>query len=102
MLNYPSLDKHFEAPTTSFSQVPETGLSGVPRKRTSSQLTELQLSELKKKFKSDPYIKGIEKELLANNLGITTTAVTNWFSWERIKLKRHLSNEAHNATIVTA
>ena len=84
--------------------MPETGHSGVPRKRAGfySQFTELQLSELEKKFKSDPHIKGIEKELLANNLGITLSAVANWFSCKRRKLKRHLSNEVRNATVVTA
>ena len=75
----------------------------VPRKRKPTvRFTDYQLSELKKRFKSDPYIKGIEKELIAKNLGTTQTAVQRWFKVERMKLKRNLANEASNVTVVTA
>ena len=74
----------------------------VPRKRKPTvRFTEYQLSELKKRFKIDPYIKGREKELMAKNLDTTQTAVTNWFNVERMKLKRNLSNEACNVTVLT-
>ena len=72
------------------------------KRRTSSQFTDYQLSALKKRFKSDQYIKGKEKILLAKNLGISPTAVRIWFNLERRKLKRHLANKASNATGVTA
>ena len=96
-------DKHFESPTTFLSQVRETELKGVPCKRTATyRLAECQVSELKKRFKSDPFITGIEKELMAKNLGLTQAAVTNWFCRER-KRKRNLLNKARNATtVVTA
>ena len=78
------LGKHSEAPTTCLSQVSGTEHRGVLGKRTpQSRFTEYQLSELKKRFKSDPYITGVEKELMAKNLGTTTIAITNWFSRKR-------------------
>ena len=96
------LGKRFEAPTTFLSQVSETEHGGVLGKRTkASRFTEYQLSEMKKRFKRDPNIKGIEKELMVKNLGITQTAVTNWFSRKR-RLERNLVNTARNATVVTA
>ena len=100
MLNKTSLDKHFETQTTSFSQESKIEHRGVPCKRpSSSRFTEHQLSELNKRFRSDPFIKGTEKELLAKNLGLTLTAVKNWFYYERNKLKQRLANEASNATV---
>ena len=72
----------------------------VPRKRrTTVELTEYQLSELEKRFKSDPYIKGAEKELMAKNLGITKVLVEKWFHYER-RRKRNLAKEASNATVI--
>ena len=56
---------------------------------------------MRKRFKSDPYITGNEKELMAKNLGITRNAITNWFSRER-RLKQGLVKEARNATVLTA
>ena len=44
------------------------------KRASSSRFTEYQLSKLNR-FKSDPFIKGKEKELLAKNLGTTMTAV---------------------------
>ena len=100
MLNKTFLGEDFEAPTTSFSQVSKTEHRGVPcRRASSSRFTEYQLSELNKRFKSDPYIKGVEKEFLAKNLDITLTAVENYFYLERKRLKRHLANQASNATV---
>ena len=76
---------------------------GVSRKRKPPfRFTEYQLSELRKRFKSDPYITGIEKELLANHLGITLTAVKNWFKRERLRLNGSRASEASNVTIVPA
>ena len=74
---------------------------GVSCKRRYSRFTEYQLSELEKRFKIDPYIKGMEKVLIAENLGSTQTAVAEWFSSKR-KRKRRLANEASNATVVIA
>ena len=83
------------------SQVSGMEYGGVPRKRKKRfQFTEYQRFELEKKFKSDPYIKGIEKKRMAENLGITMTALTNWFKTHR-RLERNLANEVSNATIVT-
>ena len=62
------------------------------KRRAIFQLTEDQLSELTKRFKFDPYIKGKERKLLAKSLGITPSAVTIWFSLQRMKLIRNLSN----------
>ena len=79
LLNKTSLDKNSEAPTTSISQVSKTQHRRVPCKRASpSRLTEYQLCELKKRFKSDACIKGVEKELLAKSFGITQSAARNW------------------------
>ena len=73
----------------------------VPRKRARPfHFTEYQLSAMEKKFKKDPHIKGIEKKLMAKNLGITPIALANWFSAQRY-LERKLANEINNATIVT-
>ena len=100
MLNKISLDEHFEAQATSFSQVSKAEHKGVPSKRaSSSRFTEYQLSELNKRFKSDPYIKGTDKELFAKNLGITMATVKSWFCRERKRLKQCLANEASNATV---
>ena len=74
---------------------------GVSCKRSYSRFTEYQLSELEKRFKIDPYIKGMEKVLMAENLGSTQTAVAEWFRSKR-KRKRRLANEASNATVVIA
>ena len=77
---------------------------GVPRKRKALvRFTDYQLSELEKRFKGDPYIKGIEKELVAKNLGTTQAALTAWFYLKR-RQTRQLANEAtcSNATVVTA
>ena len=94
------LEKRIGAPAASVSQLSMKGRSVVPCKRTtSSRFTQYQLSELSKRFTTDPYIRGIEKELLAKHLGITMTAISNWFHLERMRLKRHLTNEARNATI---
>ena len=76
---------------------------GLPCKRTStSRYTEHQVSELKKRFKSDPYIKGIEKEKMAKNLGITQKAIKDWFFSQRVRLKRGLANKYGNGTVETA
>ena len=96
------LCKHFEASAACLSQTLETGHEGFLRKRTaSSRFTEHQLFELKKRFKSHPYITGKEKQLMAENLGTTQAAVTNWFCTER-KLRRKFVNKARNATVATA
>ena len=101
--NKNSLDKHSEAQATCLSQVSVQEQRGVPLKRRNpSRLTDYQVSELKKRFKSDQYIKGIEKELLAKNLGITQTAVKDWFYLERLRLKQNLAKGASNATVVPA
>ena len=95
------IGKHFESSTTSLSQVFGMEHGGCPRKRTAyCRFTEYQLSEMKKRFKSDPHIKGIEKQLMAKNLGISMTALADWFKAQR-KLERKLANEVSNATIVT-
>ena len=75
---------------------------GVPRKRRNTvEFTEYQLSELEKRFKIDPYIQGVEKELMANNLGITKAVVANWFNSER-RRERNLAKKASNATVINA
>ena len=76
---------------------------GVLCKRTSSyRFNEHQLSELKKRFKSDPYITGIEKELMAKNLGITQKAIKDWFYFKRSRLRQLLGSKYSNTTVVTA
>ena len=83
------------------SQESEMEYRGLPRKRASPfQFTEFQLVELQKKFKSYPYIKGIEKRMMATNLGITPTALENWFRTQR-GLQPNLAVEVINSTIVT-
>ena len=101
--NKNSLDKNSQAQATCLSQVSEPEQRRVQwKKRPPTRLTDYQVSELKKRFKSDQYIKGIEKELLAKNLGITQTTVKDWFYWERLRRKRKLAKEASNATVVPA
>ena len=55
-----------------------------PRKRrVSKRLNEFQLSELRKRYKMDSHIKGVEKERMARNLGISPSKVANWFNKRR-------------------
>ena len=71
----------------------DSGQQDIPRKRTlSSRLSEFQLSELTKRYKLDPYIKGAEKELMSRHLGITPSRVQIWFS-ERRKKERKESRQ---------
>ena len=78
------IGKYSESPTTCLSPVSETEHRGVLGKRTTQTwFTQYQLSELKKEFKSDPYITGVEKKMMAKNLGITQARVANWFCKER-------------------
>ena len=77
------------------------GVLGKRPRKSQSRFTEYQLAELEKRFKIDPYIKGMEKELMAENLGTTQAAVANWFDVRR-RRKRRLASEASNATVVTA
>ena len=73
---------------------------GLPCKRTTtSRFTEHQLFQLKKRFKSDPYIKGMEKKLIAKNLSVTQTAIKDWFYLERLRLQQPLANKDSNATV---
>ena len=72
------------------------------QKKYTYQLTDYQLSELKKRFQSDPYIKSEEKKLLAKNLGITPYTVAFWFSLQRMMPNRNLADEARNVTVATA
>ena len=74
---------------------------GVPHKRsTTSIFTENQLSKLMKRFKNDPYIKKPEREIMAKQLGVTQSAIANWFQKERERQKRYLAYEACNATVL--
>ena len=66
-----------------------------------NRFSEYQLSELEKRFEIDPYIKGMEKKMMAENLGTTQAVVEEWFSGKR-KRKRRLAKKASNATVVTA
>ena len=68
------------------------------KRRACSRFSDHQLSEMKKRFKQDPHIKGMEKELMAKTLGITKLQVTNWFIQER-RRKRKLVNKAMNGTV---
>ena len=53
-------------PTACLKQVSETEQQRVSCKRKPTLgFSEYQLSEMKKRFKSDPYCKGMEKELMA-------------------------------------
>ena len=62
----------------------DTEQERISRKRPiSTLLTEFQLSELKKRYKMSPYIKGEEKKTMARNLGITLTRIENWFRTRR-------------------
>ena len=89
--------EHFQAPKTHLSQVSETEQKSVHGKRTATfRFTEHQLSVLKKRFKSDRYITGEEKKLMAETLGVTQDKVQNWFYTQRkrirnqsVKLKVH-------------
>ena len=69
--------------------------------RSYVRFTEYQLSELEKRFKIDPYIKGMEKELMAENLGTSQSAIEEWFSG-KCKRRRKLAKKVSNATILTA
>ena len=96
------IDKLFESPTTSLSNVSETGHRVVPHRGTGYfPFTEYQLSQLKRRFRSCPYIKGKQKKLMAKDLGIPRNLLLSWYRHQR-NLKRRLANEASNATIVTA
>ena len=67
----------------------DSGHKANPRKRQySSRLNEFQLSELNKRYKMDPYIKGAEKECMARNLGISRSRITFWFSERRKKERK--------------
>ena len=46
-------------------------------------LSNYQLSELTKRFKSDPYLTGVEKELMGKHLGISPGSLQNWFARKR-------------------
>ena len=66
-----------------------SGNKDISRKRLfSTRLNEFQLSELKKRYKMDPYIKGVEKECMARNLGISPTRIELWFSQRRRKERK--------------
>ena len=96
------IDKHFKTPTTCLSNGSETEHRVVPHKGTDDiPFTKYQLSKLKRRFRSGQYIKGREKELLAKDLGIPQNSLLSWFRYQR-SLKRRLTNEASNATVVTA
>ena len=93
------IDKHLETPTTCLIKVSETEHRGVPHKGTDEfPFTEYQLSKLKKRFRSSPYIQGKKKRLLAKDLGIPQNSVLSWFRYQR-SLKRRLANEASNGTV---
>ena len=95
------IGKHFKSLTTCLSQVSGMEHGGGPRKRASTfRFTEYQLCELTKRFKVDPYIKQTEKQLMARNLGIKLSSITNWFKEQR-RPEQNLANEVSNATIVT-
>ena len=88
-------DKNFEAPTTCSSEVSETEQRVVPcNKRKHFELTEDQLSKLKKRFTISQYIKGKEKELMAKDLGIPQTSVLSWFRHQRNLKRLQLANKA--------
>ena len=75
-------------PTACLNQASETEQRRISRKRTrSSRFTEYQLCELNKRFRSEPYIKGMEKELMAKNLGVSLSSLSSWFYRQR-RLKR--------------
>ena len=94
-----NIDKHFETPTTCLSNGPEMEHKVVPRKGTDNKsYTKYQLSKLKRRFRSCPYIQGKEKELLAKDLGIPQNSVLSWFRYQR-SLMQCLANEASNATV---
>ena len=80
-------------PTACMNQVSETEQKRISRKRKfRTGFSEYQLSEMKKRFKSDPYIKGMEKELMAKNLGISLSSLSNWFYRQRC-LKQKLGTK---------
>ena len=65
----------------------------IPRKRrASTRLNEFQLSELRKRYKMDSYIQGVEKERMARSLGISPSKIASWFSKQR-KLERKESRQ---------
>ena len=58
------------------------------KRKLRSSFTDYQLSELTKRFKASPYIKGQEKKSMARNLGLSTQSIRLWFSHERERLQR--------------
>ena len=57
------------------------------------RLSKYQLSEMMKRFQSDPYIKGQDKELMAKNLGLSKRRVAKWFERQRsLHLKQNRNN----------
>ena len=82
------IGNQLETPTSCLSQAFGMDYGGVSRKRKAHfRFTEYQLSELRKRFKSDPHLTGIEKELIAKNLGTTQSSVNSWFKSESLRLK---------------
>ena len=80
-------------------EVSGTEHRSVLRKRTATfRFTERQLSVLNKRFKSDPYISGKEKELMAEVFGVTQATIRNWFSTKRKQMRKSV-NTARNPTV---
>ena len=84
-----SIQLHTESSST-LTQIGQR-LNALKRKCPTT-FTECQLAELRKWFKSSPYIEGEEKTLLARNLGISTERVKSWFTRER-KIQKKKANE---------
>ena len=71
---------HFEIVTDFSMLLSDTGLKGIPCKRSFS---DYQLSELRKRYKSHPYVVGVEKQAMCKRLGISKRQIENWFKHQR-------------------
>ena len=72
---------HFEILTDFSMSLSDTGVKGIPRKRSFSGY---QLSELRKRYKLDPYVVGVEKEAMCKRLGMSERQIENWFKHRRL------------------
>ena len=66
----------------------DSGKEETPSKRPRPiELNEFQVSELRKRYKIDPHINGVEKAMLSKYLGISPHRIAIWFAKQRSKGK---------------
>ena len=76
-----------------FHFLTDVPMDSLPMRKHGPRLSKYQLSELMKRFQSDPYIKGQDKELIAKNLGLSKRRLAKWFERQRfLRLKQNKNN----------